>query len=114
MVTLSTCEAEYVAATSCVGHVIWLQNLLKEGFPQKESTKSFVDNKSTIDMVKNSVFHDQSKHIVTRYHYIRECITRKDVQLNCMMSHDQVADIFTKSLNQKYFTKLRSLIRVTK
>ncbi|WZZ79037.1 hypothetical protein YC2023_099609 [Brassica napus] len=46
IVTLSTCEAEYVAATSCVCHAIWLRNLLKElNLPQEEPTKIFVDNK---------------------------------------------------------------------
>ncbi|KAK2456950.1 putative mitochondrial protein [Trifolium repens] len=74
IVTLSTCEAEYVAATSCVCHAIWLRNLLKElNFPQKEPTMIFVDNKSAIALAKNPVFHDRSKHIDTRYHYIREC-----------------------------------------
>ena len=84
------------------------------GLQQKESTKIFVDNKSAIALAKNPVFHDQSKHINTRYHYIRECITRKDVHLECVKSHDQVADIFTKPLKQEDFTKLRSLIGVTK
>ena len=80
-------------------------------FPEKESTKIFVDNKSAIALAKNVVFHDRSKHIDTPYHYIRECIMRKDVQLEYVKSHDQVADIFTKPLKQEDFTKLRSLIR---
>ena len=58
IITLSTCKAEYVTATSCVCHAIWLQNLLKElGFPQQEPTKIFVDNKSTIALSKNLIFH---------------------------------------------------------
>ena len=81
---------------------------------EKESTKIFMDNKSTIAFTKNLVFHDRSKHIDTRYHYIRECIARKDVQLEYVNSHDQVADIFTKPLKQEDFTKIRSLIGVTK
>ena len=115
IITLSTCEVVYVAATSCVCHAIWLQNLLKEiGLPQKELTKFFVDNKSAIDLAKNPVFHDRSKHIDTRYHYIKECITRKDMQLEYVKSYDQVVDIFTKPLKQEDFPKLRSLIGVTK
>ncbi|KOM27543.1 hypothetical protein LR48_Vigan437s000300 [Vigna angularis] len=62
IVTLSTCEAEYVAATSCVCHAVWLRNLLKElSLPQVEPTKIFVDNKSAIALAKNPVFHDRSK-----------------------------------------------------
>ena len=115
IVTLSTCEAEYVAAPSCVCHALWLQNLLKElSFPQKEPTKIIVDNKSAIALAKNPVFHDRSKHIDTRYHYIRECVTQKEVQLEYVKTHDQVADIFTKPLKREDFVKLRTLLGVAK
>ena len=115
IVTLSTYEAEYVAATSCVFHAILLRNLLKElSLPQEEPTKIYMDNKSAIALAKNPVFHDRRKHIDTRYHYIRECIARKDVQLEYVKSHDQVVYIFTKPLKQKDFTKLRRLIGVMK
>ena len=115
IVTLSTCEAEYVAATSCVCHAIWLRNLLKElNLPQEEPTKIFVDNRSAIALAKNPVFHDRSKHIDTRYHYIRECVTKMDVQLEYVKTNDQVADIFTKPLKREDFIKMRSLLGVTK
>ncbi|KAE8671999.1 hypothetical protein F3Y22_tig00111877pilonHSYRG00324 [Hibiscus syriacus] len=64
IVTLSTCEAEYVAATSCVCHAIWLRNPLKEiGLTQEEPTKVCVDNKSAISLAKNPVFHDRSEEL---------------------------------------------------
>jgi hypothetical protein len=115
IVTLSTCEAEYVAATSCVCHAIWLRNLLKElNLPQKEPTKIFVDNKSAIALAKNPVFHDRSKHIDTRYHYIRECVANNNVKLEYVKTHDQAADIFTKPLKREDFVKLRYLLGVAK
>jgi len=47
VVTLSTCEAEYVATTSSVCHTIWLRKLLKElHIPQEDATEIFLDNKS--------------------------------------------------------------------
>ena len=114
IVTLSTCEAEYVAATSCVCDAIWLRSLLKElGWPQGEPTKVYVDNKSAMELAKNPVFHNRSKHIDTRYHYIRECIARKEVQVEYVKSQDQIADIFTKPLKHEDFTKLRSLLGMT-
>ncbi|KAH9681198.1 hypothetical protein KPL71_026879 [Citrus sinensis] len=113
IVTLSTCEAEYVAATSSVCHAIWLRNLLKElGLPQEEPTEICVDNKSAIALSKNPVFHDRSKHIDTRYHFIRECIARKEVQIKYVKSQDQAADIFIKPLKQEDFVKFRSLLGV--
>ncbi|KAH9745480.1 hypothetical protein KPL70_004087 [Citrus sinensis] len=114
IVTLSTCEAEYVAATSSVCHAIWLRNLLKElSLAQEEPTEICVDNKSTIALSKNPVFHDRSKHIDTRYHFIRECIARKEVQIKYVKSQDQAADIFTKPLKQEDFVRFRSLLGVT-
>ncbi|KAK2979862.1 hypothetical protein RJ640_002775 [Escallonia rubra] len=107
IVTLSTCEAEYVAATSTVCHAIWLRSLLKElSFIQDELTQIYVDNKSAIALAKNPVFHDRSKHIDTRYHFIRESIAKKQVQVKFVKSEDQDADIFTKPLNRETSTKL--------
>ncbi|KAE8673808.1 hypothetical protein F3Y22_tig00111772pilonHSYRG00252 [Hibiscus syriacus] len=115
IVTLSTCEAEYVAATSCVCHAIWLRNLLNEiGLIQEEPTKVCVDNKSAIALAKNPVFHDRSKHIDIRYHYIRECVARNDVEVEYVKSQDQVADIFTKPLKSEDFIRLRNLLGVTR
>ncbi|KAK2973657.1 hypothetical protein RJ640_017029 [Escallonia rubra] len=109
IVTLSTCEAEYVAATSTVCHAILLRSLLKElSFNKDESTQIYVDNKSAIAFAKNSSFHDRSKHIDTRYHFIHESIAKKEVQVKFVKSEDQVADIFTKPLNREVFDKLRS------
>ncbi|KAH9715667.1 hypothetical protein KPL71_021147 [Citrus sinensis] len=114
IVTLSTCEAEYVAAASSVCHAIWLRNLLKElGLPQEEPIEICVDNKSAIALSKNPVFHDRSKHIDTRYHFIRECIARKEVQIKYVKSQDQAANIFTKPLKQEDFVKFKSLLGIT-
>ena len=115
IVTLSTCESKYVAATSDVCHAIWLRSLLKElQMFQEEATKIFVDNKSALALAKNPILHDRSKHINTRYHFIRECIARKEVRLEFMKSHDQVADIPTKPLKYDTFNKLRALLGVIK
>lgn len=91
IVTLSTCEAEYVAATSCTCHAIWL----------------CVDNKSVQALAKNPVNHDRSKHIDTTYYFIRECIAKKEIELKYVKSHDKVVDIFTKPLKFEIFQRLR-------
>ena len=82
--------------------------------PQKEPTQICIDNKSAIALAKNPILHDRSKHIDTRYHYIRERVTNKEVQLEYMRSHDQIADIFTKPLKFEDFTRLRNLLGVIK
>ncbi|RDX96220.1 hypothetical protein CR513_21151, partial [Mucuna pruriens] len=75
-------KAEYVAATSCTCQTIWLRRLLKEfNMNQEESTKIHIDNKFVQILAKNMVFHERSKHIDTMYHFIRECIVKKEVEL---------------------------------
>ncbi|KAL1549226.1 hypothetical protein AAHA92_17356 [Salvia divinorum] len=114
IVTLSTCEAEYVSATFSVCNAVWLRNLLTElGWPQKEPTTIYVDNKSAIALSKNPVFHNRSKHIDTRFHYIRECVAHQEFQVEYMKSQDQVADIFTKPLKYEDIIKFRTLLGMT-
>ncbi|RDY09447.1 Copia protein, partial [Mucuna pruriens] len=113
IVTLSTCEIEYVTATSCTCQAIWLRRLLKEfNMNQKESTKIHIDDKSAQILARNPVFHELSKHIDTRYHFIRECIVKKEVELVHVKTQDQVADIFTKPLKFEDFRKLRARLDV--
>ncbi|GLU18737.1 hypothetical protein SLE2022_350210 [Rubroshorea leprosula] len=115
IVTLSTCEAEYVALNSCVTHAVWLRNLLKElHVTQKGPTEIYVDNKSSIALAKNPQFHERSKHSDTRYHYVCQCVEDKVVQLIFVKSHDQMADILTKALKFDDFKKLRSCLGVGK
>ena len=110
IVTLSTCEAEYVAATSCVCHAIWLRNLLKEiVLIQEEPTKVCVDNKSAIALAKNPVFHDRSKHIDIHYHYIRECITRKDVQIEYVKVTRSSRRYFYQATYKRRLHKIKEL-----
>jgi anthranilate/para-aminobenzoate synthase component I len=99
IVALSTCEAEYIVAASCVCHAIWLRKLM-EDLQQKQSkaTRIFVDNKSAIALAKNPVHHERSKHIDTRFHFIKEHIKEGDVELVHVKTHEQIADIFTKPL----------------
>ncbi|GJS54580.1 retrovirus-related pol polyprotein from transposon TNT 1-94 [Tanacetum coccineum] len=73
IVTLSTCEAKYVAASWCVFHAIWLRNLLSElQSHQHEATEIRIDNKSAIELARNPVHHERSKHIDVRFHFIKE------------------------------------------
>jgi len=67
-----------------------------------------MDSKSAIELAKNPVHHERSKHIDTRFHFIREHMKEKDVDLVHVRSEDQVADIFTKALPIRLYVKLRN------
>ena len=104
IVTLSSAEAEYVAATGAACQAIWMRRMLKElNYEQEEATKIYCDNNSAIALSKNPVFHKRSKHIDTRYHFIRELISNGEIYLEHCKSNDQYADIFTKPLGKKSF-----------
>jgi hypothetical protein len=112
--TLSTCEAEYVAASWCVYHAIWLRNLLsKMELKQLGATMIQVDNKSVIELVKNPVNHERSKHIDVHFHFIRDHVKEGSVELVHMGSQDQVADIFTKPLPKVLLDKYKKMIGMT-
>ncbi|GJW80711.1 putative ribonuclease H-like domain-containing protein [Tanacetum coccineum] len=81
IVATSTTEAEYVAAASCCGQVLWIQNqMLDYGF-NFMNTKIYIDNESTICIVKNPVYHSKTKHIAIRHHFIRDAYEKKLIQV---------------------------------
>ena len=57
-----------------------------------------IDSESAIQLSKNPVFHDRSKHIDVRYHYIRECVEENRVILEFVGTVEELADILTKAL----------------
>ncbi|GJW83318.1 putative ribonuclease H-like domain-containing protein [Tanacetum coccineum] len=94
----STTEADYVAAASCCGQVLWIQNqMLDYGF-NFMNTKIYIDNESTICIVKNPVYHSKTKHIAIRHHFIRDAYEKKLIQVLKIHTDDNVADLLTKAL----------------
>jgi hypothetical protein len=73
--------------------------------PEEKPAKIYMDNSLAIVLVKNLVFYDKSKHIDTRFYYLRYCITDKEVEVKYMKTQDQVTNIFTKPLKNKRHVK---------
>ena len=69
-----------------------------------------IDSKSAIYACKNLVFHDRSKHIDTRYHYMRDCIEEGKIEVEYVSTEDQLADILTKPLGRVKFLEMRKKI----
>jgi len=110
-VALSSCEAEFMAATAAACQAIWLQDLLGEIMNKaQEKVVLRVDNKSAIELTKNPVFHGRSKHIHTRFHFIRNCVENEQVEVEYIPGEKQKADILTKPLARTKFKEMRSLI----
>ncbi|GJV61499.1 putative RNA-directed DNA polymerase [Tanacetum coccineum] len=112
VVTLSTTEAEYVAATTCACHCVWLKGLVEELEEKAGTVEVMCDNSSTIKLSKNPVMHRRTKHIDVRFHYIRELVNKDVVQLKFCRSEEQLADLMTKPLKLSVFEFIRGKIRV--
>jgi hypothetical protein len=106
---LSTCEAEYIAGTFATCQVIWLDSVMKElKVEVSKPLKLLIDNKSAIRLAKNPISHGRSKHIETRYHFIREQVMNGNIEVVYCPTEDQLADGFTKALKLDRFEALRN------
>ncbi|GJU93955.1 ribonuclease H-like domain-containing protein [Tanacetum coccineum] len=102
----STTKVEYVAATSCCGQVLWIQNQMLDYRYNFMNTKIFIDNESTICIVKNPVFHSKTKHIEIRHHFIRDSNEKKLIQMIKIHTDQNVADLLTKAFDVGRFQYL--------
>ncbi|GJT55577.1 putative ribonuclease H-like domain-containing protein, partial [Tanacetum coccineum] len=98
VVATSTTEAEYVAAASCCGQVLWIQNQLLDYGYNFMNTVINIDNNNTICIIENPVQHSKTKHIEIRHHFIRDCNAKKLIQMVKIHTDYNVADLLTKGL----------------
>ena len=122
-VALSSAESEYIALCSAAKGIIWIERLMNDiGFSHyggdAESKSSLAssnssiptihcDNKSAIAIGEKDSSHGRTKHIDTQYHFIREKIADRTLQVKWISTHDQMADILTKSLAPRIFHRFR-------
>ena len=115
IVTLSSSEAEYVAVTTATYQTVWMRRTLSElQHEQNEPTQIFCDNKLAIALSRNHVFHKRSKHIDTRYHFIRELINNNEINVEFFTLGNLFADLFTKPMGKYLFELHRKNIGVCK
>ena len=82
---MSIVEAKYVVACSASCEAVWLWKLLSDLFDlQLDATCIYCDNQSCVKLLENPVFHDKSKHIEIKFHYIRDMVQRGAVKLQYM------------------------------
>ncbi|EOX94507.1 Uncharacterized protein TCM_004115 [Theobroma cacao] len=93
--------------------LVWLRNVLNNlSFSIIEPIPIFYDNKSTIHIASNLIYHERIKHIELDCHFIREHIKQKLLALNFVPSHNQLTNLLTKGLYVKTFNLLLNCIRV--
>eukprot|EP00253_Pinus_taeda_P011309 PITA_11309 len=110
-------EAEYMAASLASCEAIWLRNMFFGLFGQPlRPSVIYCDNQGCIKLTENPVFHDSSKHIGIKYHFIRDYVQRGAVKLEYISIDEQVADILTKALpwgKHLYFRDKMGVVRNT-
>jgi hypothetical protein len=106
-ISLSTTEAEYIAAMTCCTQVLWMKQTLQDMQVKYDEPISILcDNTNTINISKNPVMHSKTKHILIKYHFLREQATEKNIKLEYVRTKEQIADIFTKPLAREPFEYL--------
>ncbi|KAJ9564484.1 hypothetical protein OSB04_000450 [Centaurea solstitialis] len=105
-VSLSTAEAEYVAAASCCSQIIWMRTQLRDYGFKFDKIPIYCDSKSAIAISCNPVQHTKTKHIDIRYHFIKDHVKKGTIELYFVNTEFQLADSFTKALDEKRFNFL--------
>ena len=102
-----------MAGTEKARQAILLQDLLYDviGIPFLKTVIQ-IDNRTEICITKKLVFHGQSKHIHTRYNFIKECVEKRLLEVEHIPDNEQKADILTKSLGRTKFKEMRDLIGI--
>lgn len=109
-VALSTCEAEYISLAIVVQESKFLKQLCKDMNIMIDDILINVDNQGAINLAKNPVNHQRSKHIDINYHFIRSEIQNGNVKLQYVQTDNNVADIFTKPASRVKLEKFKNFI----
>ncbi|GKA09335.1 retrovirus-related pol polyprotein from transposon TNT 1-94 [Tanacetum coccineum] len=107
-VAMSLAEAKYVAAAGCCESILWMKSQLSDYDNLYKMVPIFYDNTSAIAISNNPVLHSRTKHIDIRYHFIRDHILKGYFEIHFIPTEYQLADIFTKPLDEPTFTRLKT------
>jgi transposase InsO family protein len=111
-VALSTAEAEYIAAGACCAQILYMKQTLLDYGVVLEKVPLLCDNESAVKLANNPVQHSRTKHIDIRHHFLRDHVAKNDISLESVRTEDQLADIFTKPLDEARFCKLRNELNI--
>ena len=112
LVALSTTEVTYVVAGSCYAQAIRMKQTLRDYDIYLDKIPIMCDKTSVINLSKKPIQHSRTKHIEIRHYFLRDHVKKWDISLNFVSTEKQLADIFTKPLNEEQFTKTRHELRM--
>jgi hypothetical protein len=100
VVALSSCEPEYIAASTALTQALWFVRLLRDLLDRDTGAVELRVDKSALALAKNPVFHERSNHIRMRYHFIRGCLKEESFKVCYINTKDQLTDLLTKPLGR--------------
>ncbi|GJT09119.1 retrovirus-related pol polyprotein from transposon TNT 1-94 [Tanacetum coccineum] len=108
LVAMSSAEAEYVAAAGCCASILWMKSQLSDCDIHYKMVPIFCDNTSAIAISNNPVLYLRTNHIDIRYNFIKDHILNGDIELYFIPTEYQLANVFTKPLDEPTFTRLKA------
>ena len=111
-VALSTAEAEYVVAGACYVQLLWMKQTIKDFGCELTKIPLLCNNEGAIKLVNNPINHSRTKHIDIRHHFLRDHEANGDITIHHVSTEKQLADIFTKPLDESKFCSLRSELNI--
>jgi histone deacetylase 1/2 len=107
-VSRSSTEAEYKSLANATAEIIWIESLLGElGIQRNQTSCLWCDNMGATYLSANPIFHARTKHIEIDFHFVRERVSRKQLEIRFIPSRDQVADGFTKALPSRQLEEFK-------
>lgn len=92
---------------------IWLKGITQELGIDQHSVNILCDSQSALHLSKNQVFHERTKHIDVRLHFIRDVVNEGKIKLCKVSTEDNAADMLTKPLNTTKFAHCLKLLSIT-
>jgi hypothetical protein len=111
-VALSTAEAKYVAANACCAQLLLMRLTLRDFGCKFSKVPLLCDNESAIKLANNPANHSRTKHIDIRHDFLSDHEAKGDIALSHVSTDKQLADIFTKPLDELRFCGLRSVLNI--
>lgn len=112
VVALSTTEAEYMAITEAVKEALWMKGIISELCFKQPQVIIHSDSQSALHLAKHQVFHERSKHIDVKLHFVRDIVSKGEVKIEKVSTEDNPADMMTKPLPSNKFSHCFRLVNI--
>ena len=110
IVALSSTEAEYIAIADVIKEAVWLQGLLTEANLTEGKVTIYSDSQSAIHLSKNPVYHERTKHVDVRFHFVRDVVAQGLIELKKVPTEENPADMGTKIITPAKFKHCLKLL----